>query len=88
MHISRVFDFSRDARNMDPFLARNCEKCEKGYVPIFGHFVAGFGQKMNNFESKATLHSIRKQYTNKYSYFLNFQSFAPLPIILLQNNFE
>ena len=33
MHISRVFDFSRDARNFDPFLARKCEKCEKSFVP-------------------------------------------------------
>ena len=32
LHISRVFNFSRDARKIDPFLARNCEKCEKQFV--------------------------------------------------------
>ena len=36
MHISRVFDFSRDARKMDPFLARKCEKCEKRFYPKIG----------------------------------------------------
>ena len=60
MHISRVFDFSRDARKIDPFLARNCEKCEKGYVPIFSHFVAGFGHNLNNFQSRVNLNSIEK----------------------------
>ena len=89
MHISRVFNFSRDARKMDPFLARNCEKCEKGYVPIFGHFVAGFGQKLKIFKAKQPYIQLENSmYTKKYSYFLNFQSFAPLPIVLLQNNVE
>ena len=33
LHISRVLDFSRDARKIDPFLARKCEKCEESFVP-------------------------------------------------------
>ena len=77
-----------DARKNDSFLARNCEKCEKGYVPIFGQIVAGFCPKLNNIQSKATLNSIGKQQTMKYSYILNFQSFPPLPIVLLQNSFQ
>ena len=59
MHISRVFDFSRDARKIDLFLARNCEKCEKTNVPIFGHFGAKFDQILNNFQGKVNLHSMQ-----------------------------
>ena len=58
MHISRVFDFSRDARKIDPFLARNCEKCEKWYVPIFGPLGARFDQK-SNFQCRVTAIGIK-----------------------------
>ena len=50
-HISRVLDFSRDARKNDPFLARNCEKCEKRYVPNFGQFEGKFDLNLSNLQS-------------------------------------
>ena len=49
MHISRGLDFSRDARKNDPFLARNCEKCEKRYVPNFGQVGTQFDLNLSNY---------------------------------------
>ena len=35
MHISRVFDFSRDARKIDPFLARIARNARKDIYQFF-----------------------------------------------------
>ena len=75
MHISRVFDFSRDARKTDPFLARNCEKCEKLHVPLYSPFGAQFDQNLSSFQGRISTLEIKSTILSISHNFSNFQEY-------------